>query len=314
VGRLGNGAVDRDKEESMQSRRGVTLVECLIVIAILGALMAILVPAVQRVRQQAARAHDQNNLRQIGLALQNYASVRNGQLPGEKVRTIVPNAFAAGRAPLYNLLPFLEPESPAPYGERELTGANVGSGFRYRLVRIFLSPTDPSLAQFDPMRSRDGPTSYAVNQQAFDGSPNLHGTIPDGTSNTIAAAQHYFQTRREIGNFSGPSYLSYADWPLPVPAEPSSYLHTRSGTFADPAWLDAIPVTTGPPFSSKCSIAGMTFQVAPQLDKADSRFLQATQTSGLLVLMFDAHVTSFAPSVSETVFWAAVTPGGRETD
>ncbi len=65
----------------MWHRRGLTLLEMLVVITITAILIAVLMPAVQAAREAARRAQCQSNLKQIGLALANYSSTHFDRLP-----------------------------------------------------------------------------------------------------------------------------------------------------------------------------------------------------------------------------------------
>ena len=66
----------------MREQKGFTLVELLVVVAIIGVLIALLLPAVQSARAAARRSQCANNMRQIGLGIHQFANVHRGRFPG----------------------------------------------------------------------------------------------------------------------------------------------------------------------------------------------------------------------------------------
>jgi prepilin-type N-terminal cleavage/methylation domain-containing protein/prepilin-type processing-associated H-X9-DG protein len=109
---------DRGTVEDPNMRRAFTLVELLVVIAIIGVLVALLLPAVQAAREAARRTQCKNNLKNIGLSLQNYESAfkffpTGGTTFGERLECFVDrgkpfNAPKQGMSWAFQLLPFLE--------------------------------------------------------------------------------------------------------------------------------------------------------------------------------------------------------------
>ena len=95
-------------------RRGFTLVELLVVIAIIGVLVALLLPAIQAAREAARKASCVNNMKQFGIALQNYHDNLKTFPPGA-VNRFDPNvsdpAYHVFAAPHSMLMPYFEEES-----------------------------------------------------------------------------------------------------------------------------------------------------------------------------------------------------------
>ncbi len=129
-------------------RRGFTLVELLVVIAIIGVLIALLLPAIQSAREAARRSQCQNNLRQLGLAIQNHHDTR-GAFPPARIGT---DLHPSGRDPYavswaFRLLPYLEQRTIYDsFVPNERVDSDLNAQAMRTPVSVFYCPTRRSPA------------------------------------------------------------------------------------------------------------------------------------------------------------------------
>lgn len=110
-----------NRAQHLRRQRGFTLVELLVVIAIIGILVALLLPAIQAAREAARRAECSNNLKQIGLALQNYHDTYE-VFPYGSWRSNPPGGW--GLSWWVGILPYIEQQ--AGYDQMEFGGSHPG--------------------------------------------------------------------------------------------------------------------------------------------------------------------------------------------
>jgi prepilin-type N-terminal cleavage/methylation domain-containing protein len=279
----------------MRKRLGFTLIELLVVIAIIAILIALLVPAVQKVREAAARTQIINNLKQCSLALHNCNDV-NRKLP-PATGTFGTQLFV--RALSIHLLPYVEQSA------------------LFQLCVAGVPPTTPTVPSFiAPLdfTNSDGQRvqNFATNARVFTdvgvgtawnanmgvstgiGSASIPRTFQDGTSNTIVFATRYANsaTAGSLGNVTCSAY--------------DGLYATNTGAFF------GVLAMTGPVTQSGVNYG---WQLQPTLAGTnivicDSSVGMAHSfgTGGIQVGLGDGSVRSVSPSASSNAWNMALQP------
>ncbi len=307
-----------------RGRRGFTLVELLVALAILALLVALVLPAIQAAREAARRTFCANNLRQLGLALNQYADLHQSFPPGSTAR---------GYSHLASLSPFLE--QSALFNQLNLglhaPVACLPGGPNWTAattpVSAFLCPSDSA-----PSVGNLGVTNYAGNggygNQAFGfnglffdrsgpASPVSFAAIADGTSQTEAMTEwvvgaHLSATRDQAIALFDTSQLLVLPWQFGEFVSLCQGLDTATATVHGRkrcGWIygefgDSLLNHDLPPRGHICLNGGsINYGSWP----ADSR-----HPAGVNVLFLDGHARLVAASVALTPWRAIATRQGGE--
>jgi prepilin-type processing-associated H-X9-DG protein len=189
------------KRSPAMARRGLTLLQLLVLLALLLFVLGLLVPFLARARAVAARSVSVNNLKQICLASHSFHDV-NRQFP-PAVGSIA-GQQTPGTAHFF-LLPYLE--------QANLYNQAEGSVWKNRTyavaVPVFVSPKDTSAPASNRYQGWLATTNYAANWMVFKQGGMRIANIADGTSNTLMFAERY-QVCRD--NPCGWAYASLYYW------------------------------------------------------------------------------------------------------
>jgi prepilin-type N-terminal cleavage/methylation domain-containing protein len=289
-----------DRPRAGRTRFGFTLIELLVVIAIIAILIGLLLPAVQKVREAAARTQCTNNLKQLGLSLQSCADANNEQLPplmGYYPAYAVTGAYGP---PHLFILPYIEQQNTynAIIQSGAGTNAYVYASGSTPTIKTFVCPADATIG--GPGQPGQAETSYAVNGVLFG-----QGQMTAGASGTTAPT---------IGSW--PSYLGGARFPASIPdgtsqtiawIEKLAMCQAGAGgslwatNSAGNSWVPAVGYQNPPPLAY--------LQAAVNLNTcANYANASSSHTNTVQAGLFDGSVRSINSSVSQYTYNLALIP------
>jgi prepilin-type N-terminal cleavage/methylation domain-containing protein len=291
-------------------KSGFTLIELLVVIAIIAILIGLLLPAVQKVREAAARTQSQNNVKQIALAVHNYHDANSTVPPLSRNFPARTSQYASV---YYWMLPFIEQDAVYQLGQRnagvwpKAPGANNGGpeSAAAVVIKTLISPRDPSGATQHWTESNGGTwahSNYGVNHAIFgvpctgdlDSRQTIQG-IPDGTSNTVGFAEQYGKCGSDEKLWG---YHVWWRW------QRAPYFDTRlmSNNMAGVLQGD----------NSACTVVANSTAAVPQntptVAACNPYFVQAMSAGGCVTGLMDGSVRTVSTSISGQTWVRAIWP------
>ena len=177
-------------------RSAFTLIELLVVIAIISILMGLLMPAVQKAREAAARISCANNLKQIGLAMHNYEGA---------FQKFPPSRLGSGMATwMVLILPFIEQDNLYRQWNLGASYYQQNTTARQTPVKIYFCPS---------RRASDTPPIVSISGDQWSGggpgSPMVPGALGDYAANIGTTGFDYiYQTQQPNGGFPASRWTS----------------------------------------------------------------------------------------------------------
>jgi len=291
----------------MRRWRGFTLIELLVVIAIIAILIGLLLPAVQKVREAAARMNCSNNLKQISLATINCADANGAKLPpsiGVYPGFMNQAPYNSNGGTFLHILPYLEQDNlfkqslanPDPDGRNgsNPTFSQWTGPIQNSKVKTYRCPSDYT---FGSRQNELGRTSYGINGMVFAfnyvgwtgeraGLRLYPAGIPDGTSNTI----FYTEKLSNTFNCSG-----------------------CCNNYCDNFWPDWGPLISSPDCSEPTGAAAM-FQTncRNSISTCDGNRASSPHPNGINAALADGSVRFVSSGISANTWWFAMTPDKGE--